>query len=78
MVVVGVIVRRVVVMRHVGWILMFGFVVMSVMIVVAFLVGMLEPDNRCVSGERTKHHGKHKQPCGEGGEQASWFERSHR
>lgn len=68
MVVVGVVVRRVVVMRHVEWILMFGFVVMSVMIMVALLVRMLEPDNRCVSGERAKHHGKDKQPCGEGGE----------
>ena len=55
-------------MRNVGWILMFGFVVMSVMIMVALLVRMLEPDNRCVSGERAKHHGKDKQPCGEGGE----------
>lgn len=73
MVMVGVIARCVIVMRPARRMLMLGRVVMVAMIVMAFLMGMLEPDECRFSGECTKHHGKHKHPCCEGGEHTGWF-----
>lgn len=73
MVVVSVIARRMVVMGIIGRMFVLGIVVMFVVAVMACLVGMFEPDENSVSSKRTKHHGKHEQPCGEGGGYAGWI-----
>ncbi len=77
MVVVRVIARRMVVIGIIGWMFVLRIVVMFVVTMMACHVGMLEPDESCFSRKRTKHHGKHEQPCGEGGGYAGWFCQAH-